>query len=189
MKFYFFFLLSLFAFTSCKNEQQQSNAELTNKAISGNLLENAQGMIPLENKIYSILHHADRYTWKDLDQLYRNEMKLPTGDAYSGNLRKMAVIHLVNHFGLLEQADVATIEYYLNEQLEMDLIEPTVFMKTLARMKGVWSDDKIKQTIHKKHEDSMAFIKTSLQEPDVYLARHAGEFEQMKRFAQTLQYP
>lgn len=175
------FGVTLISLYSCKADIRNQDAELTNQVIASDIKPNEPGIISPEDKIYTMLHDMDNHTWQDLDTYYRLETQDPN-EALSNNLKKITIIYLVNHFGLLEKADIPTIEFYFSEQQKMGLVEPAVFVKTLKRLYGVWPNQNLKNAAQQKLDSALSYINSSLKDPQSYLEQHKEGFEQWKDF-------
>jgi hypothetical protein len=65
-------------------------------------------------------------------------------------------------------------------------VEPVVFLKTLKRMEGVWTNEEIAACALKKHEASLAYIRSNLQEPESYLQRFGPALEEIRAYGNSL---
>lgn len=186
MKLKIFYLLTITAtlILSCQKNTQETPANTMAKAVPASSI--AQGVIPSDIGLNQIALNPGQYTWKDLDNFYRTVVLKHSAETYFVSLQKATIGHLVNQFNLLENADLNTIEFYVNEQITFDLVDPEVFIKSLERMKGNWPNEKIKDIAQKKYRDAMNFIKGGLADPNSFLEKNASRFNAINDFANSL---
>jgi hypothetical protein len=107
-------LLSL----SCASEDDVAEQRL--KVIHLNPVESGTGMIPDDHPIHLMELAATRYTFRDVDKMYRKYIKNVKGVPYETNL-KNAGFRLVMERGLIKYGTPADKEFYLKEQLGVNI--------------------------------------------------------------------
>ena len=170
--------LSILFLVNCKYEPVPP---LNDKLITETI---APGIVPSGVGLNDLVLNPDDHNWKDLDAFYKNIVPEHIGKSYHGNLKKMVIVHLVNQFDLLEHAEIETIEYYVNEQRRLNLIDPNVFMKSISKMKGKWTNEQIREIAADEYERSMMFIKKEFSENDEFLKKSADKFKTLKSFSE-----
>lgn len=131
---------------------------LTGQGQSITDTELPKGVIPSDIGLNAIALHPDKYSWRDLDVFYRDVVLKLSEESYFENLKKTTIWHMVKQFGLVENADLKTIEFYTLEQQAIDWVDADVFIKCLEKLKGVWPDDYLKLFCKEKYEKDKAFI-------------------------------
>ncbi len=100
---YLFFALVLLAI-ACQQSPPVDAPSMINKVSASN---NAAGVIPADIKMHDYVFNPKNYTWKDVNNYYRNEVLITNrNDSYFNNLRKTTIGVLVNQFDFLEKASV-----------------------------------------------------------------------------------
>lgn len=145
------------------------------------------GQIPATIGLDTFIFNMEKYSWKDLDQYYRQTLLSSyQNESFSGNLRKATIYHLVNDFNLTEKADFSNNEFYLNELVKLNLISPKVFLKLLRKMEGNWADTKVKETAIREYTRNIRYINEELLDPKPYLQREGPGWERVKSFAEAI---
>ena len=144
------------------------------------------GIYPDTIRLFDIVGAYPKSTWKDLDLYYRLDIpKYHSGRDYTDNLKKLAILQLVNTFDLTGNADQKTIEYYVNEQLILPIPDADVLIKCLTGLKGYWPDERIKSTAQSEYERLVVYVRTHMKDPDGVLARHKNTFDKIRDFAEN----
>lgn len=180
-----FTIIATLFFVGCQKDAQKVTSNNV-RANSANSVESAPGVVPSDIGLNEIVLHPSDHTWKDLDQFYRTVVLNHQQDSYFISLKKMTINSLIMQFDLLEKADLKTIEFYIHEQETLDLVYPEVFVKSLERMKGHWSNEKIRHLALKKYSDGISFIKNNLKDPDSFMKENGSKFEAIKSFAESI---
>ena len=174
-------LLSIFIY-SCGN--QESNAVdnvQTDKFASDMQSENRpKGAIPSDIGLDEIGMDTTHHKWQDLDKFYKQVVLTtsPNKDYYS-NLQNMCFFYFVEIFKINEKADLATVEFYINEQVNTPyLVKPKLLSMCLDRMKGHWTDEHIAQVYDKVRLEQLANIQKKFSNnPDV-VKKKSEEYNQ-----------
>ncbi|MFQ5446297.1 MAG: hypothetical protein ACE5FF_05130 [Saprospiraceae bacterium] len=144
------------------------------------------GVIPKDIDLNKFIFSPSRYTWKDLDNYYRNTLPDHLGKSYYGNLRKATLQHLVDVFHMPQYAGKEDIEYYVNEMQDVKLMQPTVFMIACAALKKHgWTDKAIRDLARDRYEKNMEFINSSFENPEQVLPKLGDQMEQLHKFSKT----
>lgn len=105
---------AVFLLLSCASEDGVAEQQL--KVIHLNAVESGTGMIPDDHPIHLMELAATRYTFREVDKIYRKKIKNVKGVPYETNL-KNAGFRLVMERGLIKYGTPADKEFYLKEQL------------------------------------------------------------------------
>ncbi len=168
-----FSLLTLLVFGCQETDFREANAKLIETSVSS--LE--PGTIPKDAKMYDYAFYPEKYSLKDVDKYYRNELLVNNrDDSYFDNLRMSTISMMVKQFNLLEQGDLQTIEYYANELSEIDLPLPEVVAMVMIRLQENWTTAEINQQAQFIYNKNMEYIKTNLKDPKRYLDKHGEKW-------------
>ncbi len=177
-----FSLLTLLVFGCQETDFREANAKLTETSVSS--LE--PGTIPKDAKMYDYAFFPEKYSLKDVDKYYRNDLMVNNrDDSYFDNLRMSTISMMVKQFNLLEQGDLQTIEYYANELAAIDLPLPEVVAMVMTRLQDNWTTAEINQQVQFIYNKNMEYIKTNLKNPKRYLDKHGEKWEKLK----AIKYP
>lgn len=145
------------------------------------------GRIPSSAKIYEYVINSSKYSWKDVDQYYRQDILVRhKNKSYFDNLRKMTIISLDKTFGITQKANKDKISFYINEIQTLNLIPPETILHYLESQRGFWKDEKIKKIALKEYEREMLYIKSKLLAPEKFLEKREKAYEALKSYAYTL---
>jgi hypothetical protein len=165
-------------FVNCKenavqpvNDQVRENATAPTQAL---------GVVPSDIGLHDIVLNPSQHNWNDLDVFYKKVVLSHQGKHYFNNLKKMTISHLVNDFSMLKYADVATIEFYIDEQRTLDLVDPIVFRNSLLKMRDVWKDEDIHAMAGSEYKRAMDFINREFNPNDDFFQTKVKEFEHLK---------
>lgn len=180
-------LLFLFwAITGCAVNQDESLQPQAQGSELQPSLGRLPGIYPDSIRIYYIIAQYPNSTWKDIDNYYKNDIpRYHEGQDYTGNLKKFAIFHLVNTYDLINNAEKETIEYYVNEQMEIPIVNTDVFIKCLKGLKGYWTDERIKSTALTEYDKLINYVKFHMKDPEGVLQRHNKNFNKLKDFAEN----
>jgi len=143
------------------------------------------GIVPVNSiGLNDIVLNKKDHTWIDLDSFYQNVVLSKAEESYFSNLKKVTIWHLVNQFGLPEKAGVEKIAYYTNEQLNLNLVDPDVFIKCLEKLKGYWTNELIRNAALQKYDDAKVFSIKAF--GDIYWYETSDKFEQLRTFAASI---
>lgn len=185
-----FFCLLLFAslgWSGCA-VNQEDNATMIQKNQELPIVHRQPGIYPDSIRLYDIVAKYPNSTWRDLDAYYKNDIsKYHSNQDYTDNLRKLAIVHLVNTFDLINAADKQTIEYYTHEQMTVPIVNTEVFVKCLQGLKGYWSDERIKSTALSEYDRLIDYVINHMKDPEGVLQRHKNTFDKLKNFGEK--YP
>lgn len=146
-----------------------------------------QGVVPSDIGLYDIVLHPDRHTWKDLDAFYRNVVLSKADEHYFANLKRMTIWHLVEQFHMPEQADLLTVDFYVGQQADIDLIDPGVYTKCMKRIIKDGGDPTIiKLTCQNKYKQAKQYIVQRWGE-SVWEQEYREKFDELDQFQKSLQ--
>ncbi len=146
----------------------------------------AQGVVPSDIGLYDIVLRPDKHTWKDLDAFYRNVVLNKSDEHYFANLKRMTIWHLVEQFNMPEHADLLTVDFYVSQQADIDLIDPSVYTKCMKRiLKDGGDPDTIKLTCQNKYEQARQYIVQRWGEA-TWEQEYREKFEELRQFEKSL---
>jgi hypothetical protein len=147
--------------------------------------QRAPGVLPRGIGLNEIIQAPTTHTWKDLDNYYRVELPRYRVEDYYENLRELVLNQLVLEFDMPKNAHKETLEFYINEMCQVDLIDPDAFIRTaVPLLLHSWSKEKIRELAKERYEKNMMFIQT-LDNPERVLAKHGERFEKLRKFSET----
>ncbi len=120
MKLSTFFLVGIAALLLPSCAAEEDAVAQSSKVIHLNPLESERGMIPDDHPINLMELTATRYTFREVDKMYRKHIKNVKGVHYETNL-KNAGFRLVMERGLIKEGTPADKEFYLKQQLGVDV--------------------------------------------------------------------
>ncbi len=187
-KMYLFVLGANLVLAACvKQEDTPSMAVAANVRSAPFVTENlAPGVVPSDIGLFDMTLEPEKHTWRDLDDFYKNVVLKKSEESYFSDLRKMTIWHLVEQFGLLEKADIMTIDYYIHEQRKLDLVDGAVFAQCLERLKaeGEVMNEMVKFLGNEQYEKSKAYALANFT-PEFW-EKHGPEFEKIKVIAASV---
>ncbi len=183
MKIKFLTFLSLLLLVAC-NKEFDGN-DLGTDDYESTVATQVNGQIPGDIGLYDIVLHAHNHSWKDLDAYYRMEVLLTHANTdYFKNLKNVVYWHLVTQFKMLEDADVEVIEYYVNEQLETELIvNIDIFLMSLDKLEGVWSDKQLADAALNRYHKNVDYIDNNFQDPKAYYEKVVYDLNKLTKYA------
>ncbi len=113
--------------------------------------------------------------------MYREELPNYRNEPSYENLRKIAIYHLVKDFQIDKNADDQTIIFYTKELSGLKLIDPVVLGKLAGRLKGVWTDQQIRELVTSEYNRNVEYAKTKLPKPEQYFSAHGENWEKLKK--------
>lgn len=178
-------ILLIFAF-ACSSEIEQKEEKMVNnsqKIVVTDSDKNSStkpvSVVPSNIGLNDIVL-KENTTWKDLDIFYKDELPKHEGKEYYNNLKNMLFFHLVKQYDLLGKADKKSIEFYTNEQVNMDFINDyNIFRDCLVSLKGYWEIDKIRKTAVLVHDKNINYIKNNFSKPTEYLEKKAYDLKSL----------
>jgi hypothetical protein len=171
----FIFLIAFTAFALTGQGQSATDTELP------------KGIIPSDAGLNAIILYPDKHSWRDLDIFYRDVVLSLSEESYYEGLKKATIFHMVKQFGMLENADLRTVEFYTLEQQPIDWVNADVYIKCLEKLKGVWSNDVIKYFCTDKYEKDKAFITKYFGE--ARWEKEQVKYEPLLQLGKSLSYP
>lgn len=166
-------ILALLAFF-CTNEN------ITDKATPKNITEKPEeslpvGIVPTNIEFFKIITNTEENSWQDLDNYYRNDILVNHKEkGYFNNLKALAIAALTRQFKLLENADNNTVQYYLNEQIEMEFLpESDIFIKYLVKLKdeNLLAPDQFAEISVNRYNKDMDYIQNNFANPEEVLEK------------------
>ncbi len=147
----------------------------------------AQGVVPSDIGLYDIVLQPDRHTWKDLDAFYRNVVLSKADEHYFTNLKRMTIWNMVELFNMPEHADLLTVDFYVDQQADIDLIDPGVYTKCMKRIiKDGGNPTITKLTCQYKYKQAKQYIIERWGE-SVWEQEFREKFDELDQFQKSLQ--
>lgn len=185
------FLLVLIVVGSCTAQKSYKEAEARIEQFAlDNRLDSdkrPKGGIPSDIGFKEIAFDTANHTWRDLDNYYRQVILVKYADRdFTNNLKNVCIIHLVETYKMNEKADLATVEFYINEQANFPyLVSPERFMRCLNRMKGHWDEPRIAQLVENVRQKQIkSFQEKYSNKPDV-VKRKIDEYNQYLTYSKN----
>ncbi|MBK7940087.1 MAG: hypothetical protein IPJ82_24740 [Lewinellaceae bacterium] len=146
------------------------------------------GIYPDSIRVYDIIGNYPHTTWKDMDAYYKNDIsKYHLNKDYTDNLKKLVIFHMVKTFYFIKFADNKTIEFYVQQQMTLPIINTEVFIPCLQALKGYWPDKEIKSTAISEYNRLMDYVTHHMKEPEKVLERNKANFDKLLVFGEN--YP
>lgn len=146
------------------------------------------GVYPDTLRLFDIISKYPSTNWGDLDSYYRNDIpRYHSGKDYTDNLKKHAIAQLVYTFDLINVADKKTIEYYIQEQMSVPIVDTDIFIKCLEGLVGYWSDERIKSTALSEYDRLINYVTNNMKDPSTVLQKYKSKFDKLKDFGEK--YP
>jgi len=167
----------------CNPKEDLNKESLKNLELKSS--HRAPGVIPGDIGLIGIIQAPATHTWKDLDNYYRVKLPHYIGEDYYENLRELVLNQLVLEFDMPKNADKETLEFYINEMSQVELMDPDAFIRTaVPLLLHSWSKEKIRVFAKERYEKNMIFIQT-LDNPEKVLAKYGERYEKLRKFSKT----
>ena len=164
------------------NEARMDKLALDSRSDSD---KRPKGSIPSDIGLNEIALDQAHHTWKDLDIFYKQVVLKTAPDAdYLNNLKNICFFHLIEGYKMPEKADLATVEFYINEQANAKyLSNPKGLALCLDRMKGHWDDARIAQLVENVRQSQITTIQKMFSKNPDFIKRKSEEYNQYLVFA------
>jgi hypothetical protein len=148
-------------FTSCQEEKSKTELEHVNKSAY---------MIDVNDDFYDLIYNDNGYTFKEIDQFYREIKESRKNDLNYNNLRKIIISTMYLSNGLKDNEDKKIVEYYVNELISMPYVsDMELFYQLLSKLENYWSKDQIKSTAETIVTRNSQYIRKNFPDPDKIL--------------------
>ncbi len=178
-------LLSLLLFLQgCSEEQVHSERFVVQSEMVDQQPE--PGVVPQNHPVLRYLQ-TEENDWRDLDAFYREQI-LEEGDKpYAESLKKMAISILVEAYpDFLQEASADELAFYIDQQRQLDLVMPDVFLACLKAMEKYKDKGELAVLAAEVRERNMAHVKAQFADSQAVLARMESGLEQLLEYSREL---
>jgi hypothetical protein len=153
---------------------------VTDKFEADSRENRAKGIPPEDIGFNEIAFDSEHHTWQDLDNYYRQVILVQHNDKdYTSNLKNKCMTHLVKVYKIHEKADLATVEYYINEQANLPyLVTPELLVLCLNRMKGHWEEFRIAQLMEDVRQKQIQGVQKKFASKPHVIKQKTDEYNQ-----------
>lgn len=140
------------------------------------------GTIPPIRALNEILFNPDSNAWKLLDHFYRFSTVQYEGCLFHSNLKKKVICFISDPaFGLFQYGDETTVEFYFEELLSIDFLDPTILLSYLNYMRGRRPDIELFDIARQRKAAYLEWV-NKLSDPTEFLGRNQESFYALDLF-------
>lgn len=142
-----------------------------------------KGIIPTDHKSNEYMTKIGKYSLADVDHYYRKVLPLEKQQDYYNNVRKTLISSMVQVYGLIEKGNDKAIKYYLNELLNLKLMDPSITLRLLNRAEKNMNPEEVKSIARKIYDFNQKAI-AGLDDPKSYLTDKWQKWEDIRVFSE-----